>query len=85
MSSLSKQGKAFLFNVNEILINGVKINLSLEADVFVEIDHEAILVHSIGDKELSINVSGARNNKIETITFDKEAKLKPGNLLECRK
>jgi len=84
ISSLSKEGKAFLFNVKEIIVNGVKISFSLEADVFVETNNDIILVHSLGDKELVVEVSGARNNKIENITFDKEAKLKPGNLLECR-
>jgi len=85
ISSLSKEGKAFLFNVKEILVNGIKINFSLEADVFVQIDNDIILVHSLGDTELVVEVSGALNNKIENIIFDKEAKLKPGNLLECRK
>ncbi len=85
INSLSKEGKAFLFNVKEILVDGVKINFSLEADVFVQVDNDVILVQSLGDKELLVEVSGAQNNKIENITFDKEAKLKPGNLLECKK
>ena len=85
MVSLSKKGKAFLFNVNEIFVNGVKINFSLEADVFVKISDDLILIQSIGDKELIVKVSGTQNNKIETKAFDKEAKFIPGNLLECRK
>ena len=69
----------------DFVVDGVEINFSVEADVFVQVDNDVILVQSLGDKELLVEVSGAQNNKIENITFHKEAKLKPGDLLECKK
>lgn len=85
ITSLSKGNKAFLFNTTEINVNGMGIKFSKEADLFVQLDDDAISIHSLGDKEVTIEVFGAHNTQIENTAFTKEAILKPGNLLQCKK
>jgi hypothetical protein len=84
MRSLSKKNESFLFKVRKMKINGVQIDFSTEADVFVQIENTETSIRSIDDQELLFSLSGTSSNKLDGSEINRKGKLKPGGLLEIR-
>ncbi|GAA4107945.1 hypothetical protein GCM10022393_03580 [Aquimarina addita] len=85
LRSLSKDQRAFLFNVKNISINKLDLTFATETDIFIEIDEKMISVHLLGDKKVEIVMVGSDANTINNQIVKNKGILAPGNIVTCIK
>lgn len=74
---LSSEDGFYLFNVSEVKGESLSLTSSAEADLYIKITDDQTFVHSISDKQHTIEIQDNRGKKIMKI-------LKPGDILRLR-
>lgn len=85
LRTLTNDQESFLFNVKKISLNGIQIDFSEEADLFVKINNSIISVHSIGVKELITNITGSNSIQLDGKAIGTNTLLRPGSFIEVSK
>ena len=81
LQSLSGNSEYYLFNSSEMKIKNTTIEFSLPADVFVKIDNQVVIVHSISDKNLDVEINGGTHIKLNNVEVDSQIKINPGDIV----
>lgn len=85
LQSLSMDERAFMFNVKKIILDGIEINFSQEADIYLQNEMEEVSIQSLGDKALQLMISGSKSNSLNGKETGEKSTLNPGELIEIVK
>ena len=80
--ALSKGNESYLFNLKEVIIEGMTIVFSNQTDVYVSSEKGKITIHAIGVADAEVKIIGAKASRLNDVSVKtKGLILKPGDIL----
>ncbi|AXT51715.1 heparinase [Aquimarina sp. BL5] len=81
--SLSNKDSSLFFDAEQLSLQNIEITFSEVIDVFVKKTSKELIIQSIDDQEIQINISGVKKQLLNGEITKGKVTLKPGDILKC--
>lgn len=85
VKTLNTKGQSYAFDVQKLILEGIEVRCSTASDMYLKLDNDKVILKGIGDKEVNVSISGAKEVILNGKGMGSSFQMLPGDVLELTK